>query len=149
MYELIIFLILLFAGYFVGQYREKSHYQSIHKREAGLSKIPAIASKVLPQEFMPCETQLVSGNVVISVDYFKQFVAGLRILIGGRVSSFESLIDRARREAVLRMKAEAEAAGASYVFNIKMETSSISKGEGDAIGSVEALAYGTAVIQTR
>jgi len=137
MYELLFSLLLLFMAYFVGQYRERSHYNSICEREARLNKIPAIASKVLPAECTPCETKLVSGNVVIAVDYFKKFVASLRILVGGRVTSFESLIDRARREAVLRMKAEAEAAGADYVFNIKMETSSISTGQEDAIGSVE------------
>ena len=147
MFELILFLCLLFIGYFVGQYLEKSHYRSIRTREMELNKIPAIASKVLPQEFMPCETRLVAGNVVISVDFFKKFVAGLRILIGGRVTTFETLIDRARREAVLRMKEQADQLGANYVFNIKMETSSISKGQKDTIGSVEVLAYGTAVIQ--
>lgn len=149
MFELILFLCLLFIGYFVGQYLEKSHYRSIRTRELELNKIPAIASKVLPQEFMPCETKLVAGNVVISVDFFKKFVAGLRILIGGRVTTFETLVDRARREAVLRMKEQAEQLGAHYVFNIKMETSSISKGQKDTIGSVEVLAYGTAVIQKK
>jgi len=52
----------------------------------------------------------------------------------------------ARREALLRMREEARELGASYVFNVKMETSSISKGRRDSIGSVEVLAYGTAVI---
>lgn len=146
MIELIIILSLLLVGYVVGTHLEKSHYLSIKEREAELSKIPAIASKVLPAEFDSCETRLVAGNVVISVDYFKKFVAGLRILIGGRVSTFESLIDRARREAILRMKEEAKQLGADYVFNIKMETSSISKGQKNSIGSVEVLAYGTAII---
>jgi uncharacterized protein YbjQ (UPF0145 family) len=84
--------------------------------------------------------------VVISVDYFKKFVAGLRSIIGGRIASYESLVDRARREAILRMKQEAKKLNADYVFNIKMETSSISKGREDSIGSVEVLAYGTAVM---
>jgi len=147
MFELIVFLVLLLSGYVVGQYLEKSHYQSIRQRETEFNKIPAIASKILPKEFESCETRLVAGNVVISVDYFKKFVAGLRMIIGGRVTTFETLIDRARREAVLRMKEEAAQLGANYVFNIKMETSSISKGQKNAIGSVEVLAYGTAIIQ--
>jgi uncharacterized protein YbjQ (UPF0145 family) len=146
MFELIIFFSLLLLGYFVGQTQEKSHYRFIVNRETKMNKLPAIASKILPTEFESYETRLVAGNVVISVDYFKKFVAGLRILIGGRVTTFESLIDRARREAVLRMKEEAAKQGANYVFNIKMETSSISKGQKDSIGSVEVLAYGTAII---
>ncbi len=147
MIEIAIILGLLFIGYIVGTHLEKSHYLSITQRESELNRIPAIASKILPDEFESCETKLVAGNVVISVDYFKKFVAGLRVIIGGRVTTFESLIDRARREAVLRMKEEAAQVGASHVFNIKMETSSISKGQKDSIGSVEVLAYGTAIIQ--
>ena len=147
MIELILFIVLMISGYVVGQSLEKAHYRSIRKRELVLNQLPAIATRKLPEELAPCETRLVSGNVVISVDYFKKFVAALRILVGGRVTSFESLIDRARREAILRMKAEAKALGADYVFNIKMETSSISKGQRDTVGSVEVLAYGTAVIQ--
>lgn len=147
MYELIIFLVLLALGFFIGQYRERKHYRSIIAREDSLNKLPAIASKHLTEEFQPCETRLVAGNVVISVDYFKKFVAGLRIIIGGRVNTFETLVDRARREALLRMKQEAADLGADYVFNIKMETSSISKGQKDTVGSVEVLAYGTAVIK--
>lgn len=144
--NIIIFFVLLALGYFVGQSREKSHYRSIIKREAQLRSIPVIASKILPDEFLPCQTELVSGSVVISVDYFKKFVAGLRSIVGGRIASYESLIDRARREAILRMKQEAKRLNADYVFNIKMETSSISKGSENSIGSVEVLAYGTAIV---
>ena len=145
MIELIIFICLLLAGYIFGQMLEQSHYRSILKRESLLRNIPLIASKKLPDEFTPCTTSLVAGNVVISVDFFKKFVAGLRNLVGGRVTTYESLIDRARREALLRMREEARQLGANYVFNVKMETSSISKGQRDTIGSVEVLAYGTAI----
>ena len=144
--DIIIFFVLLALGYVFGQSLEKSHYRSIIKRESKLQSLPVIASKILPEEFLPCQTKLVSGNVVISVDYFKKFVAGLRSIVGGRMASYESLIDRARREAVLRMKQEAKRLNADYVFNIKMETSSISKGSENSIGSVEVLAYGTAII---
>lgn len=149
MIELIIFICLLLAGYIFGQMLEQSHYRSIHKRESLLRNIPLIASKKLPDEFIPCTTQLVAGNVVISVDFFKKFVAGLRNLVGGRMLSYESLIDRARREALLRMREEARKLDANYVFNVKMETSSISKGQRDTIGSVEVLAYGTAIKLTK
>lgn len=145
-FDIIVFFVLLLLGYVFGQALEKNHYRSIIKREAQLQNIPVIASRLLPEEFRPCQTQLVAGNVVISVDYFKKFVAGLRALVGGKIITYETLIDRARREAVLRMKEDARKLQADYVFNIKMETSSISKGNQNTIGSVEVLAYGTAVI---
>ena len=77
MYELIIFLILLALGFVVGQTVEKRHYRSILEREASLRHIPAIATKHLPEEFIPCTTAMVAGNVVISIDFFKKFVSGL------------------------------------------------------------------------
>ena len=82
----------------------------------------------------------------MSIDSFKKFVAGLRDLVGGRVSSYESLLERARREALLRMKAEARALGAQSVWNVRLETSSITKG-GKGVSAVEVLAYGTALTQ--
>ena len=145
MFDLIIFIVLLALGYFIGQYAEKRHYRSIIEREAEFNKLPAIASRYPPED-QPYKQALVIGNTVVSVDYFKRFIAALRNVFGGRVTSYESLLDRARRESVLRMKAQAKALGASLVFNIKYETASISKGAGYTIGSIEVLAYGTALI---
>lgn len=146
MNNLAIFLILLMLGYGTGRYLENRHYRSILRQEEKFRQIPVIASKFPPDMEQPCKTRLVTGNVVISVDYFKRFLANLRNITGGRVTSYESLIDRARREAILRMKKHAKDHNAQYVFNVKMETSSVFKGSGNSVGSVEVLAYGTAII---
>jgi uncharacterized protein YbjQ (UPF0145 family) len=146
MSDLIVFIVLMVIGYGFGRYAESKHYASIIKREKKLNKIPAIASRVPPPGRPDLQSQLVTGSVVISVDYFKRFLAGLRNIVGGRITSYESLLDRARREAILRMKEEAKHLDAEFVFNIKMETASIHKGAGNSIGSVEVLAYGTALI---
>ncbi|MGB5671032.1 MAG: YbjQ family protein [Sedimenticolaceae bacterium] len=148
MYELILLLILLSLGYVVGQYAERRHYRSILQREERLNSLPAIASRYPPSE-PQYHQALVTGSTVISVDYFKRFLAALRSLFGGRITAYESLLDRARRESLLRMKQQAAALGASMVFNVKYETASISKGRGNSIGSVEVLAYGTALIAPR
>jgi uncharacterized protein YbjQ (UPF0145 family) len=145
MYDLIVFLALLLLGYGVGQFAERRHYRSIIEREAKYSALPAIASRYPPVE--PRYSQvLVTGSTVVSVDYFKRFLAALRNLFGGRITPYESLLDRARRESLLRMKEKSAALGASMVFNVKYETASISKGAGNTIGSIEVLAYGTALI---
>jgi uncharacterized protein YbjQ (UPF0145 family) len=83
--------------------------------------------------------------VVISLDYFKRILAGLRNIFGGEISSYETLIDRARREAILRMKERSK--GASIILNVRIETSSIgqSANQRKTVGSIEAIAYGTAV----
>lgn len=146
MADLIIFLVLLLLGYGFGRYAEQRHYRSILRREKALSNIPAMATKIIPPEESFKTGGLVTGSVVISVDYFKRFLSSLRNIVGGRVTAYETLLDRARREAILRMKEEAKTLGANLVFNVKLETSSISKGKGNSIGSVEVLAYGTAMI---
>ncbi|KPK38356.1 MAG: hypothetical protein AMJ69_08640 [Gammaproteobacteria bacterium SG8_47] len=146
MADLIILLVLLALGYGFGRAAELRHYRSIREREALLRKIPVMATKIPDPSLRPKQTEMVMGSVVISVDYFKMFIAGLRNLIGGRVTSYETLLDRARREAILRMKEEAEALGASLIFNLKLETARIAQGRRNQIGSVEVLAYGTAFI---
>ncbi len=146
MFDLIVFVTLLALGYGFGRYAEKRHYNSIIKREKELNRIPAVAQRFPPVTATPYKVKLVIGSVVISIDYFKRFLASLRNLIGGRVKSYESLLDRARREAVLRMKEQADQLGAEMIFNIKLETSSIYKGRKNRFGSVEVLAYGTALI---
>lgn len=146
MLDLAIFISLLALGYGFGRFAELKHYKSIIKREKQFRSLPAIAVKTPPIMDESSDSRLVSGNVVISVDYFKRFISVLRNLVGGRVTSYESLIDRARREAILRMKEQAHQLNAKYVFNIKFETASIYKGQRQQIGSVEVLAYGTAVI---
>ncbi len=141
-----VVLVTLIIGYSFGRIAEKRHYRSIFRREAALSDLIVIACKTLPESAVPPTTEMVLGNVVISVDYFKRFVAGLRMIFGGRVHTYESLLDRGRREALLRMQERAKALGANSIFNVRLETSSISKGARQSVGSVEVLAYGTAVI---
>ncbi len=149
MYDLILLLVLLSLGYFFGTYLEKKHYKSILKREKELKSILLFDTKLIPPELQASGGQMVVGHVVVSIDYFKRFVAGLRKLLGGRLKTYESLLDRARREAVLRMKAHAQESDANMIFNIKFETASISKGARDTIGSVEVYVYGSAVKATQ
>ena len=144
MYDLILFLVLLVLGYVFGQLAEKRHFRSIIKREAELRDVLCFTEGNVP-EMGRIDSALVCGSVVISIDFFKKFVAGLRNLVGGRVSAYESLLERARREAILRMKAEAQARGAKSVWNVRIETSSITKVATQGVAAVEVIAFGTAV----
>ncbi len=145
MIEIIFILTLLALGYGFGSYREKRHYESILQREEELRHISVFESRFPPDATRGSGGEFVQGNVVISADYFKIFVAGLRQLVGGRLRSYESLLDRGRREAILRMKESAKEQGADQIFNVKLETASISKGEQNTLGSIEVFAYGTAI----
>lgn len=144
MVQIYIILTLIVIGYVVGQYLEKQHYKSIEQREAKLINLITTNSKrPLGQLGHIQRSELVNGSVVISVDYFKRFVASLRAIFGGNVREYETLVDRARREAILRLKESC--IGATQIINLRIETSSIYKGEGNQVGSVEVLAYATAI----
>jgi uncharacterized protein YbjQ (UPF0145 family) len=144
--EIIAFFTLLATGFFIGRFAESSHLKSIRERESVYSKLPAVTIKnCLDPEKTVAGSYLVSGSVVISIDYFKRVLANLRNIFGGNVRSYETLIDRGRREAILRLKESAPTA--DIIMNLRIETSSIgrSANEKNSIGSIEVLAYGTAV----
>lgn len=146
--QFLIPLGLIVLGWLVGSYLEKKHYVSIKEREKQTLKLPVVNLSKADESKPILKTSLVTGSAVISVDYFKRFLAALRNIFGGKVASYESLVDRARREAILRMKAKCPAA--DIIINLRIETSSISKssknGSGQrAVGCVEAVAYGTAI----
>lgn len=143
--ELLIIAALTALGYVFGRVAERRHFASIRERETIMQDILVFNERHLPVGQWT-SGPLVAGNVVVSVDYFKRLVAGLRALFGGRITAYESLLERARREALLRMKEDARYKGAKMIINVRLETASISKGKGDQIGSVEVYAYGTALI---
>lgn len=147
--DLIVFLTLLSAGYVFGRYNERRHFASIREREQALKRVLVFTERLPPPRADRVEVALVAGSCAISFDYFKTFVAGLRNLFGGRVTSYESLLDRARREAVLRMKEEAARLGADMVINVRLETASTSGEQAGATGAVEVFAYGTALYPKR
>lgn len=138
-----IFLTLLALGFFVGRVIEARHYASIRSRERALQDVLAFAARFPPDRVTPQHAFLVTGTVVVSADYFKTFVAGLRNLIGGRFRSYETLMERARREALLRLKSEARRRGSTLVVCVRFETTSLSSGYAP---SMEVFAYGTALI---
>ncbi len=141
--NIVLFLVLLIVGYMSGTIIERRHYKSISQREEEFKSLPTSSVKKVFNEENIVRCELVSGNVVISIDYFKKFLASLVNFFGGNISSYETLIDRARREAILRLKEEAK--GASEIVNLKVETSSISKNSNSNIGAVEVLVFATAI----
>ncbi len=133
---------LLLLGYGAGRWQERRHYRSIRQREEALRHVVALNTRYVPEGVAATGATLVSGGVVISSDYFKTFVAGFRSFFGGRFRGYETLLERARREALLRLKAEAQAAGATLVIGVRFQSTTIA---GSTTPSVEVLAFGTAL----
>jgi uncharacterized protein YbjQ (UPF0145 family) len=141
--ELGVFVTLLAIGFFVGRINERRHYASIRLREKQYQDVLAFTFRFPPDRVTPQEAFLVTGTVVISADYFKTYVAGLRNLFGGRFRAYESLMERARREALLRLKAEARRRGARLVVCVRFESTTVTSGWAP---SIEVMAFGTALI---
>jgi uncharacterized protein YbjQ (UPF0145 family) len=146
--QLVAFVVLLLVGLVFGRASERRHFRDIERREALLRDVLVFSERRPPADREFRDAALVVGSVVIAEDYFKRIAAALRGLVGGRVSVYESLMDRGRREAVLRMKEEARRRGATMVFNVRFETASLSE---DLSGrspmfSAEFIAYGTALV---
>lgn len=140
-------LILIVLAYFVGSALEKRHFASIIEREKALREFPVLTFENLPDDWTVRSSEMVAGSIVVSLDYFKRIIAGLRGLIGGRVKTYEPLLERARREAVLRMAEEAKSLGYHAVVNVRLETSRLANSTRDGKGTagVEMLAFGTAL----
>ena len=140
------FLALMFA-YFIGSLIERNHFRNIRKREDQYHGFPVVSFDTMPDDWNAGSSTLVTGSIVVSLDYFKRVIAGLRSLVGGRIKTYEPLLDRARREALLRMIEDARRQGYDAIFNVRLETSRLanSRGDGKGTAGVEMLAFGTAV----
>ena len=144
-------LAFLTAIYIIGSALERRHFRSIAERERSLSGFPVTTFETMPEQWRTGRSGLVSGNVVISLDYFKRIVAGLRALFGGRIKTLEPLLDRGRREAVLRMVEQAKSRGFDAVINVRIDTSRLANArrDGDGTAGVEILAFGTGIVLER
>ena len=82
---------------------------------------------------------LVRGAVVQSKNFGKDFMAGMKTLVGGEIKGYTEMLNEARAIATKRMVDEAENLGADAVVNIRYGSSAIMQ------GAAEIVAYGTAV----
>ncbi len=82
---------------------------------------------------------LVKGSTVHSKNVGRDFMAGLKTLVGGEIKGYTEMMNEARTLATKRMVAEAEQLGADAVVNVRFTTSGIMQ------GAAEVIAYGTAV----
>jgi uncharacterized protein YbjQ (UPF0145 family) len=143
-------IVLILIGYVFGKGLERAHFRSLARREAESTDFPVNNLKRPPADLRFKGAFLCTGSVVVASDYFKSFGAMLKSLIGGKLGTLETLLERGRREAILRMKAEARRRGADMVINTRIETSTIGRGEGNrGLVSTEVIAYGTGLVIDR
>lgn len=82
---------------------------------------------------------VVKGEVVQSKNFGRDFMAGMKTLVGGEIKGYTEMIREARQIATKRMVDEAEAIGADAVVGIRYGSSAVMQ------GAAEIIVYGTAV----
>jgi len=147
--QIVLFLVLLAVGVFAGRANERKHYRELQKAEDDLRDI-AVSNGSAPGEAGTFTGgKLVVGSVVIAEDFFKRVTASLKSLVGGNLRGYETLLERGRREAIVRMKLEARQLGATHVVNVRLETASLSEDWSgrQPMFSAEFIAYGAALVR--
>ncbi|MBE5912814.1 Uncharacterized conserved protein YbjQ, UPF0145 family [Pseudobutyrivibrio ruminis] len=82
---------------------------------------------------------VVKGTIVQSKNFGKDFMAGMKTLVGGEIKGYTDMLVEARQIATKRMVDEAEQLGADAIVGVRYASSSVMQ------GAAEVLAYGTAV----
>ena len=139
-FKIIIFVILFAIGWGFGRHTEKKHLDALAEQEQRLAYITLDNSRF---QTSADAGHLISSNVVISHDYFKYVLANIQNFFGGRLTHYESVLERGRREAIVRLKLQAEKNGATHIMGVRLSTTEL----GMQGGMVEVLDYGTAILQ--
>jgi len=142
----IVPLLLIAIGWIAGRAAEGRHFRSLARRERDLAHMFLSDIKTFPGGADATKhAAFVMGEAVIASDYLKTFLAGLRKLVGGELHSYESLMNRARREATLRMLEDAHRRGYNAVCNMRLGSADIGGMTGSkGAAMVEVFATGTA-----
>ena len=82
---------------------------------------------------------LVQGNTIRAKWFGKDFIAGLRQIVGGELKEYTEMLAEAREQATNRMKEQAKNLGADAVIETRYVTAQVMR------GAAEIVAYGTAV----
>lgn len=82
---------------------------------------------------------MVKGTIVQTKNVGRDFMAGMKTLVGGEIVGYTEMLNEARQIAVKRMVDEAKELGADAVIDVKYGSSQV------MAGAAEVIAYGTAV----
>lgn len=93
----------------------------------------------LPNYIITERLDVVYGSTVRSKHVGKDFLAGLKNIVGGELTAYTELLEEARQEATERMIEKAQMLGADAIVGIRFSTSNITQ------GASELFVYGTAV----
>ena len=98
-----------------------------------------VTTDTIPGKEIVDSLGIVKGEIVQSKHIGKDFLAGMRNIVGGEVRGYTEMIAEARSIATERMISEAQKIGADAIIGIRYSSSTVTQ------GAAEILVYGTAV----
>ena len=99
-----------------------------------LSNLESVPGHTITQQL-----DVVYGSTVRSKHVGRDFMAGLKNIVGGELKGYTELLEESRQEAMSRMIDKARGLGANAIVGIRFSTSNIAQ------GASELFVYGTAV----
>ena len=72
---------------------------------------------------------IVSGQAVLGTNFFRDFFAGIRDIVGGRSGSYEKELRKAKHLAIEDMIEEARELGADAIIGVDLDYEHIGTGE--------------------
>ncbi|MEM9165975.1 MAG: heavy metal-binding domain-containing protein [Planctomycetota bacterium] len=139
-------ILLIIGAFFIGTLTENNHLKRLGASEASLAGI-RVSTIDRAIDFSGAERgEIVVGECVIATDHFKSFIAKIVKLVGGELKIYRSLMERARRQALVRLMESAREKGYTSVCNIRLQTADVGGSAATARGAtmVAVLASGTA-----
>ena len=85
---------------------------------------------------------VVTGETIIGANFFKDFMAGIRDIVGGRSGAYEKVLREAKDSSMKEMEERAAAMGANAVVGIDIDYETIGQGNSMLMVAVS----GTAVV---
>jgi uncharacterized protein YbjQ (UPF0145 family) len=82
---------------------------------------------------------MVKGSTIQSVNMFKDIGASFKNLVGGELTGYTEMMNKARDLATMRMEEEAKRIGADAIISVRFASSAIAQ------NAAEVMVYGTAV----
>ena len=121
----IVIIVMLAIGLFVGRTVERRHFRSLAERESQLQGMLITQDKSYLEPTSQLAPTMFTAEVVIASDPLKSFLSGWRNIFGGEMRSYVTLVERARREALLRVVEQARAMGYNAICNVRLNTADI------------------------
>jgi uncharacterized protein YbjQ (UPF0145 family) len=146
LFKIGIFLVLAVVGFWRGRRNERAHLIALAQEEERLRGVLVFSTRYPANVAERVDPILVSGSAVMGSDFYRMLIGTLRKVVGGNYLSYERLVDRGRRQALVALKQQAHARGARMVFNVMYSSTRLSDPRLGQLPQFEVMAYGTAII---